>query len=398
MSDVATLRIRRDARGFALLGKGFRAFFLLAPLFALAIVPLWIVVLSGHLGVGSYLAPTYWHAHEMVFGFTVAVVAGFLLTAAGNWTKRETATGLPLLVLTLLWLAGRVVFLLGDHVPAAAVALVDLAFLPALAIAIGRVLLATSNRRNYAFLVVLCALWLAQLGTHLGAAGVAPTWQRTGAVVGIDVVILLILLIGGRIIPMFTRNATGAEGIRNVPWLDRAAIASMAALVVLDALEVMGIALAVVAGLAAVLTAARAVHWGSRHTLREPLLWVLHAGYLFVPIGLALRAVAAVTDVGSSAAFHALTVGAIGSLTLGMMARVSLGHTGRLLTAGRLLGVAFAFVVLAAVARVGGGLLAGAWYTPSLHLSATLWTAAFALYLVRLGPALFVARPDGKPG
>lgn len=399
MQDVATLRIRRDERRFALLQKGFRPFFLLAALFAVAIVPLWILVLTGYLSVGSYLAPTQWHAHEMVFGFSVAVVAGFLLTAAGNWTKRETATGLPLLALCLLWLAGRVVFFLDASLPATAIAAVDLAMLPAIALVVGRVLVGTANRRNYGFLGVLAVLWLAQLSVHLGAMGIlSPTWQSTGSIVGVDLVVLLILLVGGRIIPMFTRNATGAEGIANVRWLDRAALASMALLVVVDATGTTGWILAVVAAAAALTSAARAARWGTRHTFREPLLWVLHVGYFFVPVGLALRAAAAVTDLGSSAALHALTVGAIGTLTLGMMARVSLGHTGRLLRADRALGVAFALIALGAVVRVGGGLAAGGAYTPSLHASATLWTLAFAIYLVRLGPALFAARPDGKPG
>jgi uncharacterized protein involved in response to NO len=398
MQEILMLRVRPESPRIAILDKGFRPFFLLAALWAAAIVPAWLLVLGGQVSVGPYLSPVYWHAHEMVFGFATAVVAGFLLTAAGNWTKRETAVGLPLLALALLWVAGRVVLLASGSLPPWLVAGVSLAFIPALAFAVGRVVLEARSRRNYAFVIVLAALWAAQLAVHLDALGVAPGGQRIGAIVGVDLLILLVLVIGGRVIPMFTRNATGVE-VRTVRALDVAAIASVALLAVLDASGATGRVPAALSGLAAIFAAARAVRWGSHKIADEPLLWVLHVGYAWVPFGLALRALSEVVPVITpSLATHALTVGALGTVTLGMMVRVALGHTGRMLRSPIPTTLAFAFVSLAALARVFAPLLGPDYYVPSLHLSGGLWALAFVLYAVCIGPMLVRARVDGKPG
>jgi len=400
MEETVSLRTRRaEPRGLALLQKGFRPFFVLAALFAVGVVPLWLLVYTGHAGVGAYLLPTVWHAHEMVFGFSAAVIAGFLLTAVPNWTSRPTATGGLLAALCLVWVAGRAALLLTGVLPAAVVAAVNLAFLPLLALTVGRVIVAARSRRNYGIVLALVALWLAQLATHAGALMGSIPWQTNGPVMGVDLVILIIMVIGGRIIPLFTRNATKAEGIRNLPWIDRLSLAGAVALLGADALSVTGAPLAAIAAAAAALSAARMIHWGARHTLREPLLWVLHVGYAFVPLGFGLRALAVfVPQVTDSTALHALTLGAIGTLTLGMMARVSLGHTGRPLKASPALGVAFALVVLAALLRVVGPMVGGALRTPSIHAAGTAWTVAFAIYLIGIGPFLFRPRPDGRPG
>ncbi len=195
-----------------------------------------------------------------------------------------------------------------------------------------------------------------------------------------------------------TRNATQKEGIESSTLFDRLTLGSMALLTVLDALQVSGVGFAGVSLLTAALSALRARRWGAEHSFREPLLWVLHLGYFFIPLGLGLRALAAFEWVTTSAALHALTTGAIGTLTLGMMARVSLGHTGRPLRADKVLAAAFALVVLAAIVRVVGAIAAGTTAMPSLHVSATLWALAFALYLFRAFGALVGPRPDGRPG
>jgi uncharacterized protein involved in response to NO len=261
------------------------------------------------------------------------------------------------------------------------------------------VLVAAKSRRNYGIVAVLAVLWLAQLTSHAGALESDILLQRRGVMLGLDLILLLIVVIGGRVIPMFTRNSTGVTDIRSHAWLERAAIASVLACAVADAALLQGLALAIVMGLAALLTAIRALHWGTQHALRDPLLWVLHAGYLCVPLGFALRAAAELTPVvRASPALHVLTVGAIGMLTLGMMARVSLGHTGRLLECPRVVTAAFALLVLATIARVAGVMLGGHASTPSLHLAAAAWSLAFLLYLARIGPMLVTRRPDGTPG
>ncbi|HEY8431252.1 MAG TPA: NnrS family protein [Sandaracinaceae bacterium] len=389
----------RPAARSALLAKGFRPFFLLAALWAAAAVPLWLVVQAGRADVGAYFVPAYWHAHEMVFGYAAAVVAGFLLTAASNWTGRETATGALLLALAVLWIAGRAALLASSALPEGLVAAVNLAFLPALALVLGRVIVGARNRRNYGIVAVLALLWLAQLASHAGALRGDLLLQRGGTLVGVDLVLVLVAVIGGRIVPAFTRNATKAEGIRSFPWLDRAAVASVLACGVADATLLSGAPLAAVFGVAAALNLARARAWGARHALREPLLWVLHLGWLVFPLGLALRAAAALTPaVGAAAALHVLTVGTIGVLTLGMMARVALGHTGRPLSAPPAVSAAFVLLALATIVRAAGPMVGGRLSTPALHAAGALWALAFVLYLVRLGPALVTPRPDGRPG
>jgi uncharacterized protein involved in response to NO len=382
-----------------LAAKGFRPFFLLAAAFAVSILPLWMLAYGGAINLNGYLDATHWHAHEMLFGFATAVIAGFLLTAVGNWTGRETATGLPLIGLCAIWLFGRVTLVASGTFPPWLTAISDLAFLPALGVAIGRPLVASKNRRNLVMLGVLAALWLANLTMHLDALGVLPGWRGRGTAVALDVVLLLILVIAGRTFPMFTRNATGVASIRSLPALDALTLISMAMVTVCDAAIARRELLAAAAGLTSVLAVFRARHWGTRHTFKVPLLWILHAGYLWIPLGMALRTVSLFSAaVPSSVATHALTLGAIGSLTLGMMSRVALGHTGRTLTASRAVSASFVLVTLAAIARVLVPLVDVAHYRESVFMAGSLWTAAFAVHLAVYVPILVSPRPDLKPG
>jgi uncharacterized protein involved in response to NO len=388
----------RDDSVIPLLRKGFRIFFLLAGGYAVVVVPLWILVRAGTAPEPHHLDPVRWHAHEMLFGFTAAVIAGFLLTATSNWTKRVTAVGPALALLAAAWLAGRVVpFVPG--LPSSFVAIIDLLFLPALAVALARPIVAARSARNYVFLVLVGLLFGAQVLVHLGTAEIVEDGARRGHLLALDVVIVVILVVAGRIIPAFTRNATGATDIRSSGLLDRTAVAGGFLLIVLDGALPEATAIAWLAGGVGLVAASRARTWGLRHAMSEPLLLVLHAGYAWVTLGLILRTASTLTPVvPSSAALHALTAGGIGTLTLGMMARVSLGHTGRPLLAGRALSVAFLFVTGAAMIRVVGAMAGYELYRRALEVSATLWALAFGIYVVRLAPALLRARPDGRPG
>ena len=379
--------------------KGFRPFFLLSAAFAALIVPLWLLILAGALRPQDYLPAPIWHAHEMVFGFAVGVIAGFLLTAVSNWTGRNTAVGTPLLALAALWIAGRLAMLFPSLLHPVPSALVDLAFLPALAIAIGRPLVATRNRRNFVMIALLGALFLADAAVHADALGLWPGVARHATLVAVDVVVLVILLVTGRVMPAFTRNATGVSTIASVPALDVATVVAMAALTIIDVAAPDSSAAAMGAAAVAVLAIARAWGWRTTRALRHPLLWILHVGYAWVPAGLLLRAVATfVPAVPASAATHALTVGAIGSLTLGMMARVALGHTGRPLVASRAVVVAFVAITASAVTRVLAPLVAPGSYLAALDVAGALWTAAFAIYVVKYTPILCSPRVDGRPG
>jgi len=384
----------------ALFGKGFRPFFLCAAAFAVAIVPLWLLVLSGVVSPPAHLDLLTWHAHEMLFGFAVAVLAGFLLTAVGNWTGRETAVGGPLLALSALWLAGRLALIAPFGLPQALVAGLDLAFLPALVLVLARPLVATNNKRNLVMLAILAALFAVNVVVHSEALRLlAAGSSRRALQVGVDLVLLVILIMAGRIFPMFTRNATGVKSIRSLPKLDVATAVAMALLVALDALLPASHAAAALSGLVGVLAAVRAAFWGSRHTLRQPLLWILHAGYAWLVLGLLLRPLATfLWPSVSSLALHALTLGAIGCLTLGMMARVALGHTGRQLVLPAAMTWAFLAINAAAAVRVFLPMLAPSAYFESLVAAGALWSAAFLVFLVAYWPMLSRPRVDGKPG
>jgi uncharacterized protein involved in response to NO len=380
--------------------KGFRPFFLLAGAFAALILPVWLLTLAGVLGSSSYTDAMTWHAHEMVFGFSVAVLAGFLLTAVGNWTGKETLVGTPLLAASTLWVAGRVAMATSGALPRGMPAVIDLAFIPVLGVAIGRPLVATRNFRNFVMIGALAVLWLADLAVHLDALGIIHGASHRALVLAVDVIVLLLIVMSGRIVPMFTKNGTGQASVHGRPALDKAAIASMILTLVLTAAITNDVRPGgAAAGLTAVLVILRSWTWGTRHTARVPLLWILHAGHAWIAVGLAMRAVAAFSSlVPFVVATHALTVGAIGGLTLGMMARVALGHTGRPLASTRSVTLAFVLVTLAAVVRVVGPLVDMTHYRATVFIAGISWTAAFLLFVIVYAPVLTSPRTDGRPG
>ncbi len=380
--------------------KGFRPFFLLAALFACFAVPLWLLALGGSITPGGSSGARSWHGHEMIFGYAVAVIAGFLLTAVEKWTSRSTASGGALLALGALWLAGRVVWFSASHLPALVVAVVDGAFLPTLAWVVGRPIRAAKNTHNYGILAMLVALSLANGVTHLEALGAVTGWETTANHFALDMMTLMMLLIGARIIPPFTRNATRSDRIKHDPTWSRGALALMGALTLSDLAGGPSWLRAILALGAAVAAVIAARHWGTFATRRHPLLWILHAGYFWIVLSLLLRALAAtgVVPISPSASLHALTVGGLGALTLGMMSRVTLGHTGRMLASSPLTTVSFVLITAAAVCRVVVPELVPAWTLESWRLGGTLWCLAFGAYLWRYAPRLLGPRVDGQPG
>ncbi|WKB55396.1 NnrS family protein [Eleftheria terrae] len=380
--------------GFALWQLGFRPFYLVASLFAALSVPLWVAQFAGVLP-RPLLAGSLWHAHEMVFGFTLAVVVGFLFTAGRNWSGQPTPTGRSLQALVLLWLLARVLVL----TPFAwAAAISNAAFPLAAAVGLARALGAGRNRRNYFFVALLAMLSPAALVVHLEAMGLDWAPGRVGVQVAMDVVLFMLAVMGGRVIPMFTNNALPGTGAQRRPWLERLALGGVLALLAADLLPWHGVPLAVLAGLAALAHAARLALWRLWKTLRTPLLWVLHAGYAWIPVHLLLRAAAELGWLASSPATHALTAGAIGGLIIGMITRTARGHTGRPLAADRWDVACYTLVLGAAAVRVVLPLVVPAAYLPALMGSALLWAAGFGLYAVRYWPVLSRARADGKPG
>jgi uncharacterized protein involved in response to NO len=382
------------ATDFALWRLGFRPFYLIASLFAALSIAVWALQYSGLLSF-AYLPGSLWHAHEMLFGYTLAVVAGFLFTAVRNWTQRETPTGLALMAIVAIWLAGRVL-VLTPLVWAAAV--VNVAFPLAVAIGIGVPLVGSGNRRNWFLIALLVLLAAAELVTHLVRLGLVALPPWAGVKLGLDVVLFIIAVMAGRVVPMFTNNGVAGAKARRLPWLERAALGSLVLLAVADSAGLRGAAPAVILIAAAVCHLLRWSLWQPYRTWRVPLLWVLHLGYLWVPIHLALRALAEYQIVAAPLAMHALTIGAIGGLTIGMMTRTARGHTGRPLVADGFEITSYVLVQAAALVRVFLPLLFGGIYLASVLLSGLLWSAGFALYSVRYWPILTRPRLDGRPG
>lgn len=390
---VATLECRNRP---VVLRQGFRLFFPAAGAWALAAVGIWLAGFRGHLSLPTAFGPTAWHAHEMIFGFVPAAIAGFLLTAMPNWTGRRPVQGLPLAILFALWLSGRAAMFGSALIGAGSAAVLDLAFLAALLGTALREIVAVRNWRNLPITVALAALLAANALTHLEALGLSAT-GAAGQRLGIAVVVVLIILIGGRIIPSFTRNWLRLRGATRMPAehgaLDGASIAILVAAsggwVVAPQHPVSGIGLI----LAAALALARLARWQGHRTLNEPLLWSLHVGYAWVPVGLLmLGASSLVSDLPATVGVHALTSGAIGSMTLAVMTRATLGHSGRALTADRWTAAIYLFVATAAATRVAAPILAEA-YLPLLWASAAAWIAAFGIFIICFGRLAWVGDP-----
>ncbi len=364
----------------ALLALGFRPFYLLAGAYAALSVPLWALQ---YFGVLPPVEPL-WHAHEMIFGYAFAVIGGFLLTAVRAWTGLPTPSGAPLAALAALWVAARAVApfsLFGSSS-------VDLLFAGGLAWAMGRPIAASRNRNWYFIPIVLA----------IGAASVLfQASPRIALQAGLDMVLLIIAIMAGRVVPLFTNNAVPGAGARGIASLEYAALGAVVAILLLDLFQLEPAA-ALVALLAAALHAVRLWLWAPLATRGRPILWILHLSYAWIVVHLAMRGVSEFLVVPPVLATHALTVGAIGGITLGMMTRTARGHTARPLSAGIAEVWAYVLVHAAAFVRV---LLPLAWpagYLTTVAVSAVLWGLAFAVFTVSYIPVLSRPRLDGKPG
>ena len=385
--------------GPAILSAGFRPFFLAAAIWAALAIPIWLAAVAAGLIMPSTLPPLIWHVHEMVFGFAMAAVAGFLLTAVPSWTGRLPLQGGPLLTLVVLWALGRIAVLCSGVIGAPAAAAADLAFPAAFLAVVAREIVAGRNWRNLPVLVALTLLLTGNLLVHLDALDLADT-AGLGDRLGVATLLMLISLVGGRIVPSFTRNwlVKARPGVRPPSGegaFDRAALALAALGLIAWALAPYGpIATAAnfAAGLALLLRLAR---WRGLRTWREPLLLILHVGYAWLAVGLLFLGFDQVFPIlPPTAALHALTVGAIGTMTLAVMTRASLGHTGRPLDAGPVTLAIYLLVTLAAVLRVLSP-LAGGSEALVLMAAGAAWSAAYALFAIFYGRALAQPRVAG---
>jgi len=386
----------RDYRGWPVLSAGFRPFFLLGAIQAGLAILVWLPVFYGELRLTSAFAPRDWHVHEMLYGYLPAIITGFLFTAIPNWTGRLPIQGTPLLALVMVWIAGRLGVAFSAETTWWAAMLIDASFLLLVALAAAREIVAGRNWRNLAVVLLVLILLGGNVSFHLEAHHFGAADRATR--IGIAVVVLLISLIGGRIIPSFTRNwlVRDNPGRLPVPFgrFDMIAIVlgalALFAWIVAPDRRVTGVALA----LAGLLHLVRLARWAGDRTLAERLLVILHVGYFFVPLGFLLNALAAFGHALPSAGIHAWMAGAAGIMTLGVMTRATLGHTGQRLTASPATQAIYAAIVVAALARVCA-VLDGADSGMLLHIAAFAWVAAFAGFAVAYGPLLVGVRRNG---
>ena len=380
----------RAYRGLPLFSMGFRPFFLFAALWTAITVPLWIAAFAGWLPITHF--DRAWHAHEMLFGYLSGVIAGFLLTAVPNWTGRLPVTGVPLLALVLLWCAGRVAMLIPDF---AAAPFIDSAFLFVFAAVVAREIIAGRNVRNVPVLLLLTVLGSANVLSHLNDFD--TQLALLGERIGIAVVATLVALIGGRVVPSFTRNWMAKRQLKPEPAspsrFDAITLVLGAAALIAWATSPTLYAAGLALTLAGALHVARLARWQGWRTSDEPLVLVLHVGYLWLALGLALigLAIVAPSAVPAASGLHALTAGAFGVMTLAVMTRASLGHTGRPLTATPRISAIYILVNLGAFVRVTAPFLPEH-YAALLALSAALWSSAFVWYAIVYAPLLLRPR------
>ena len=386
-----------------LLRLGFRPFFLSGALFSVFAVTLWLLIYKGAISLSPLGGGYWWHIHEMIFGFGGAIIAGFLLTAVQNWTGVRGAQGNTLLALFLLWLAGRTVLLVPDLLGTTLTSIIDLAFLPTVAFVLAKPIIAIKQYRNLFFVPLLALFTVANLEMHLAIAYPETFNSVYSGYAGVMLVTFLMSVMAGRVAPMFTANGTKTPKATLLPWLDKAANGSLAiamfSLLLQPLVGFSAVFFGVLLIIASIFQTMRWLRWRPWITLNVPLLWSLHGAMKFICFGLFVLGLSyLIPEVPSNHVWHLLTIGGIGGLILAMISRVSLGHTGRPLTAPKSMNLAFILISLAALVRTFGP-----WGLPVktllfIDISGGLWIGAFVIFIVGYAPMLMKARKDGRPG
>lgn len=374
----------------ALFSIGFRPFYLAGSLYAVISMLIWIVYLFDFMEISGPFAGMLWHSHELVFGFGSIILFGFLFTAVRNWTRQPTPAGWPLAALLIIWIAGRVGLIIGEG---PLVAIIDLAFLPLATIAIAIPLVRAQNRRNYFTIGLLGLLFLANLAFYAVAYDWLDVEASTIFLVAVDVFAIFITVIAGRIIPIFSNNATGTKRAKRIPWLEHTIVAAMSVMTFTDAFlgqsDEFALPRAILLLMIVALNLAKMAAWQPQITRIDPILWILPLSYAWLPIAFFLRALSLLDGpVEQNLALHGLTAGAMGGMMLAIMTRSSLGHSGRKITAGWAETCIFCLVSIGAIIRVFGPLIAPQLYLLEIAISALFWMLAFGLFALRYWPIL----------
>ncbi|WP_404375830.1 NnrS family protein [Vreelandella aquamarina] len=390
-------------RRLPLLRLAFRPFFLLAALFGVVSLLVWLAFWHGNILLRPYGGLVFWHQHEMLFGFAAAVVGGFLLTAVRNWTGLPSLNGGPLLALVLLWLLGRLLMAFPMELPGGLLLAVDLAFLPMVAMVMAHLVIKAKRWRNLIFVPLLLLFAVANAAMHLGVMKGDPDMIRQAAYLAVLLITLMMTVVGGRVIAMFTANRLGRPKPAPIPMLEGAVLLTTGGVVLLQLAILLGAAipaplLAGVMLLAAFSNAIRMARWGGLYSWRVPLLWGLHGSYACIPLGFIMWAMALMGVLRTELAVHALTIGGMGTMMLAMMARVSLGHTGRPIRTLPGIGVALGLMLLAALLRSPILALFPQITHWTYTLSILFWCLAYGVFLLHYTWPLMTARVDGQDG
>jgi len=395
--------LQKEQKITPLLRLGFRPFFLSGAVFSIVAIILWLLMYKGAVNLLPLGGGYWWHIHEMIFGFGCAIIAGFLLTAVQNWTGVRGAQGSTLLILFLLWLAGRVVVLFPSLLGEVLTTIIDLSFLPVVAFVLAKPIIAIKQYRNLFFVPLLMLFTIANLEMHL-AIYFPDTFTVTfSAYAGVLLVTFLMSVMAGRVTPMFTANGTKTTKATPLPWLDKITNGSlgitMFALLIQPAVGFSETFFGVILIIAGIFQTIRWMRWRPWITLGVPLLWSIHLSIKFIAYGLIILGLSYLIDeIPSNHIWHLLTVGGMGGLILAMISRVSLGHTGRPLSPPKAMTLAYILITLAALIRA-----LGPWILPEktllfIDISGTFWLLAFGIFVVTYGPMLMSARKDGRPG
>jgi len=388
---------KTNKKSFALFALGFRPFFLFAAFSAFSLMILWLYELSGKLTISGYYTPAGWHAHEMLFGYTVAVIAGFLLTAAGNWTGMKMINGWRLTLLSIVFLLGRFAPFI-PNLPHWVIAVFDLSFLPLVALLIAIPVIKIKQWSNFVFIPLLLMMAAANLMVHLSALNIIDTSIVTGSRLMIYLVILLIVIMGGRVIPFFTERGVRGVTTKKWIWIEWLSSFSVILIVIAEVFFADNVITGYIAMFAAVINLIRVAGWYSNKIWQVPLVWILQIAYLWIVIGFVIKGWVIFNINESLFAYHAFTVGGIGIMTLGMMARVSIGHTGREMILNSWMVLAFILINVAAITRVIIPMLVPELYLFFIQFSGWLWVSAFIIFFIIYTPMWMKPRVDGREG
>ncbi len=384
------------ASDFALFDIAFRPFFFGGSVFSLSAILIWAGLFSGNLTLEVFGGGLWWHTHEMLFGFVCAIIMGFLLTAVQNWTSQKSITHFPLFALVLLWLSARLALVAPSGLPSWFISLLDISFLPIATFFFIRPIIKVKLWRNLIFLPLLTALTLVNIAMHYSVYAGNVGIIFPASKLAVLLIAMIMTIMGGRVIPMFTANGTGTQKVNELMWLEKSALGSLLLVIIFNSglIELPNIINALLFFIAATLHFIRVIRWRFWVTLRTHLVWSLHLSYAFIPTGLCLLGISLLSDaINTSQAIHTITVGAIGLMILSMISRVSLGHTGREIQTGKVMAGAFLTLFCAALIRIFGQLFTDD-YILVILCSAVLWALAYSCFVVIYAPILIKKRID----